>query len=302
MDELPPQRLTLIKAMNKVKILCFLFVFFTGCSMSHSRFSDSEIIKLAKEYYWHDPQSQIQGRFEAFEDMNWRMPADLKEVENEIKWISRHNGMRDWNRLRIAGKEQLKSYKQLLRDRDSHFLSFQDSCFFYNDRWKIGCILYKSHCIMLNIDPWNYASRVDFIDWKGHNMGKWKESDSFYSEMDALSREYPNRLKCAREFDKLDNYYTAFSPVFLDGKPRHNETVFRQIIAFSRDEPMYYVCEKRLPDSLWAENKYGEKVPLPDDLETTCKDFILRLEAMAQSYLDKNPDCQMILCPVPYVY
>lgn len=274
-----------------------------GCTgITQSDYSDSEIINLAKEYYWQDPQSEIQSRFRAFENLNRRMPANLKEIENTTKWIAKQNGIKKWNRLRILGKPGPHSYKQLLRDKNSYLISFKDSCFFFNSRWKIGCILYESHCTMVNIDPWNYAFRVDFLDNKGYNMGEWDKGNTFLAEIEAISHDYPYKYKCHPKLDKLKEYHTAFSPVFINGERLHENTVYRQIISFTKNAPYQFVCESQI-DSLWAENEKGEKmVIMPNNPEYACQDFFQRLNNLAQKYFSQNPDCQSILCPVPFVF
>jgi len=275
-----------------------------GIVSSHQHYSEAETIRLAKESYWRDPQNQLQGRFESFEDLNWRMPRDLREVEKHIKWTAKQSGIKGWNHVWIAGKQKLKRYTQLLRSDDSYFVFFHDSCFFYNRRWEVGCVLYDSHCLLLNIDPWNYASRADFLDSKGLNMGEWEKGESFFADMEAISREYPHQIMCSRDYEGLNDQLVSFSPLLIGEDPIHDKTRYREIVSFYRDGTFQFHCNKNMPDSLWVEYTKNEVelFPAPDDPESICQDYVKSLGVLAQTYLKETEKCQTIICAVPLVY
>lgn len=118
-----------------------------------------------------------------------------------------------------------------------------------------------------------------------------------------MSQRYSNRIKCTREYENRDNYYITFTPLIIGNRPLYDETVFRQILTFSRDLPYQVYKNKYKPDSLWVENAFCvETLPAPDSPELICQDYVQRLDSLAQTYIKETKNSQTIRCAVPSVF
>lgn len=282
------------------RVVVFLIILF-GAITQHQRYSESEIIKLAKEYHYLNPRNELQRKFEVFESMNWRMPKDLNELAKQMKKTSKTAGIKKWNTINASGITYPKKFTQILRSKDSYFLSMKDSCFFFNKRWKLGCVLYESHCSLINIDPWHHAFRAEFIDQTGENIGEWDLGERFYDLVEKMSNDYAFKYRCLRDFERMRDEFASVSPTIVNGTPMYNEILYRNILSFTKDEPYRLYCKGMTPDSIWVEDRNGQRYNHTEP-ELTCSDFFQRIDSLAQVYFMKVENCQTILCPVPFVF
>ena len=256
---------------------------------------------MAKDYYSVYPRNELQRKIETFESLNWRMPKDLLELERQIRKISKNNGIKNWNIIIGLENTGPKRLKRILRSKDSYYFFMQDSCFFVNTRWKLGCVLHESHCSLINIDPWHHAFRADFIDAKGRNLMKWDIGEEFYSLVEDISNEYAFKYKCTRDYERMKEEFASVSPIIVNGNLLYKETLYRQVLSFSKDEPYRLYCQGERPDSVWVEDNHGQRFKYIDP-EISCCDYFQRIDSIAQSYFQKTKNCQTILCPAPCVF
>lgn len=268
--------------------------------------TDEEIMKMARicdERYPHNPMFL---EIENFERINYRMPRDLKEVQKFIKQVAKEDGIQDWNAMPFyPWTPGLDNFKQLLSSPHSYLISYSDSCFFYNSTWRVGCVVYESHCSLINTDVRDSRIRpIGFIDSQGLNRIDWEKEKELYSQIQIIASEYSNVYKMNRNYSVMKSNQLFGNPDYLGVEPLWKETEYRRILICTRDNPPAFLCDSAIRDSLWIETRDNSRhLPLPAaDPDKVCLDFISRVYELAQEYLRKDNNCVKILIPIQFVF
>ena len=139
------------------------------------------------------------------------------------------------------------------------------------------------------------------MDEKGRNLMLWDFGEEFYRLVEKISNEYTFKFRCIRDYERMREEFASISPIIVNGTPIYKETLYRQILSFSKDEPYRLYCQGMTPDSVWVEDNRGQRFNNIDP-ELSCCVFFQRIDSIAQSYFHKTKNCQTILCPVPCVF
>lgn len=288
---------------KKQAVLATLLFFVVACN---PQLNEEEIVLKARQFYFQSPQNPLQEQMETFERFNYRMPRNMGEVEKMIKRIAKDNGFSDWNAFpTYPPNQRLKRWRQLLHSSKYYFISFPDSCFFYSPRWKIGCAVYESHCSLINTDARDYRIRpIAFLNRQGLNILDWEKEEQFYTQLQQLESEYTYTYKLNRDYKHVREELLLNNPDFLLGSPIYLNTQYRRILVCVPNSTPSFYCSPIVSDSLWVEHIItGLRIEKPKhEPEYVCRDFIERVDQLAQTYMSMIPDCIRVLIPIPFIF
>lgn len=256
-----------------------------------------DIRKMSLEYYC---QGAVDNVLEAFTEAYYRMPSSLEEVRDfcsDFRAAYSSEGtmigmFENW--MDGLSPEEYFSKKYVMME------SYQDSCFIYDRKHKIGCCLYGSPCFWVNRD---YRKARSYCPSFFDESGKYLFCDlggELQSSINDLVLEYDHAIMHIENPDSVpEPFHSYFSCSEV------SDTVAYQVVLRYSGSELEPLCEVhptvRVLKYSRTEKEYSD-IDGSLDLMILCADFHSALKRCLDDFVSRHQEVRTIIFRTVYVF
>lgn len=266
------------------RIAIFLLILMIGsCS--------TDIRNMAIKY---NSQGAVHNVAEAFAEAYYRMPVSLDEIKNFCSdfreaYLSEGTmiGMfEEWMEGQMP--EEYFSEKYVMLE------SYQDSCFIYDRKHKIGCCLYGSPCFLINTDEMKARSySPSFFDKSGKYI--FCDLDCGLSRrIKKLTQKYKHAIMRIRDPDSIQNSFREY----VTATEATDTVAYHAVLRYSSSgiEP---VCGSQLSKTQFLQYSKTEKkyydIQESCDLAILCEAFLFDVRCCIDDFVSTHQNVETII-------